>query len=103
MTSQALAGIKVLELAQGVAGPYASKLFADFGAEVLKIEPPGQGDPGRLLPPLTEGAAPPESSGMFAYLNTNKKSITLDIEAEKGADLIRRLSRETDILIGPLY
>ncbi|MEE9436065.1 MAG: CaiB/BaiF CoA-transferase family protein [Candidatus Adiutricales bacterium] len=99
MTSQALAGIKVLELAQGVAGPYASKLFADFGAEVLKIEPPGQGDPGRFLPPLAEGAAPPESSGMFAYLNTNKKSITLDIEADKGADLIRRLSRETDILI----
>jgi crotonobetainyl-CoA:carnitine CoA-transferase CaiB-like acyl-CoA transferase len=76
----ALRGIRVLELAQSVSGEYCGKLLSDFGAEVIKLEQPGTGSPTRLLGPFAPGAADPERSGLFAYLNTNKRSIELDVE-----------------------
>jgi crotonobetainyl-CoA:carnitine CoA-transferase CaiB-like acyl-CoA transferase len=70
--SEPLAGIRLVELGELPAGAYAARLFADFGAEVIKVEPPG-GDPTRSFPPLVDGA-----SGWFAYLNFGKKSVTAD-------------------------
>ncbi len=74
----ALTGIRVVELAESVAGEYCGKLLADFGAEVIKIEAPGCGSPTRAMAPIV-GDAGCEGSALFAYLNTNKHSVVLDI------------------------
>ncbi len=88
----ALKGIRVLELAETVSGEYCGKLLADFGAEVIKIEPPG-GSPTRRLGPFggADAAPPEERSGLFAYLNTNKRSVTLDLTDEAGAATLAAL------------
>lgn len=82
----ALSGIRIVELAESVAGEYCGKLLADFGAEVIKVEPPGRGSTTRYLAPLV--ADGPEGSGLFAYLNTNKLSVELDAAAEELTRLI---------------
>jgi len=99
MTEEVLRGLKVVELAQGVAGPYVGKLFADFGAEVIKIEPPGSGDECRHLPPLADKVPSPEASGFFAYLNANKLSVSLDLWSEEGNHQARDLCNSADIVI----
>lgn len=99
MPQQALAGLKIVELAQGVAAPYLGKLFADFGAEVVKLEPPGTGDEARTLPPLADGVDFPEASGLFAFLNANKMSATLDPWLAGGAALVERLCQRADVVI----
>jgi len=76
LTERALEGVKVLDLTHHISGPYCTKLLADFGAEVLKIERPG-GDPARRMAPFLNDEADPEKSLVFAYLNTNR----LDFEA----------------------
>ena len=75
MPSEALAGIRVAELGEGVALAYAGKLFADLGAAVVKLERAG-GDPARQVPPLVTVAPGVQESGVFAWLNTNKRSVT---------------------------
>src|SRR3979411_2470097 len=86
MTKPRLSGCRVGEVGSLPAGSYAARLFADFGAEVIKVEPP-EGDPGRCFPPLIDG-----DSGWFAYLNYGKKSVTsdkVDVEALlPGADVL---------------
>jgi crotonobetainyl-CoA:carnitine CoA-transferase CaiB-like acyl-CoA transferase len=99
MPKTALGGIKVLELCQLVAGPYCTKLLADLGAEVIKIEPPGCGDRARHLPPFLHDSPDPESSGLFLYLNTNKLGITLNVETATGRDIFHKLVEEADILV----
>ncbi|NGY03380.1 CaiB/BaiF CoA transferase family protein [Solimonas terrae] len=90
----ALKGYRVLELADGVGGEYCGKLLADFGAEVIKIERPGRGSATRDLAPFAPGVAGPERSGLFAYLNTGKRSVTLDLDsAASGATLAPLLDR----------
>src|SRR3972149_11620526 len=84
MAGQALSGIRVLDFTYHIAGPYCAKLLADFGAEVLKVEPPGGGDVSRRLGPFLNDEPNPEASGTFLYLNTNKQSITLNLETEAG-------------------
>jgi crotonobetainyl-CoA:carnitine CoA-transferase CaiB-like acyl-CoA transferase len=74
----ALTGIRVVELAESVAGEYCGKLLADFGADVIKIEAPGCGSPTRAMAPIVGDDADCEGSGLFAYLNTNKQSVVLD-------------------------
>ncbi len=96
--SQPLAGLRVVELATGVAGPYAAKLLADFGADVVKVEPPG-GDPARR-----EGARPgprpdPERSPLFLHLNANKRSVVADLATPEGADLVRALAARADLVV----
>src|ERR1700728_979873 len=66
-----LSAFRILQLGSGIALDYCGKLFADFGADVIKLEPPG-GDPLRSIPPIVAGG----ESGMFAWLNTNKRSVT---------------------------
>ena len=71
-----LEGIRVLDLTQGIAGPYATKYYSDYGAEVIKVERPGRGDPARRLGPFVGDEPNSETSGMFLHLNTGKRSVT---------------------------
>ena len=89
-----LEGIRVLELGQLIAGPFATKLLGEFGAEVIKIEPPQTGDPLRKWRLLHEG-----TSVWWASQSRNKKSVTVDLRAEEGQAIIRRLVKEVDILV----
>ena len=74
-----LDGVTVIDLTQLAAGPFATRLLADYGADVVKIEPPG-GDRARLLPPFHHDEPGLERSGLFLFLNTNKRSVVLDLE-----------------------
>lgn len=89
-----LAGVKVLDLSQIVAGPYCTRLLSDAGANVLKLEPPS-GDPSRSLPIELADAY----SGFFTWLNCGKVSGTCDLRTEAGRDLVRSLARQADIFI----
>jgi len=99
MSEQALSHLKVLELCNFVCGPYCTKLLADLGAEVIKVEPPGVGDESRRRGPFLNDIPHPERSGLFLYLNTNKSGITLDIKTSKGRGILRELIKQTDILV----
>lgn len=99
----ALRGFKILELAEGVAGEYCGKLLADFGAELIKIERPG-GSPTRRLGPFAQPVDDDdrdsgERSGLFAYLNTGKQSVTLDLDSEQGRQTLQLLLGRVDALI----
>ena len=94
-----LEGITVLDLSQGVAGPYCTKLLALWGAEVIKVEPPGSGDIARRLGPFVHDDPQPEKSLLYLYLNTSKKSITLDVKPKAGRDLLRDLVESADVLV----
>ncbi len=94
----ALADLRVIELATHVAGPFCGKLFATFGADVIKVEPPG-GDEARRMGPFRDGVRDPEASGLFLYLNTGKRGITLDARAPGGAEAFRRLLATADVVI----
>ncbi|HKA54804.1 MAG TPA: CoA transferase, partial [Candidatus Binatia bacterium] len=93
---QGLAGVKVLELGHLASAAYAVKLMADLGAEVIKVEEP-DGDHARRRGPFPGGVVDPEKSGLFLYLNTNKRGITLDFRQER--DTLSRLVAWADILV----
>ncbi len=99
MTKAMLAGIRVLEYGQMVTAPYCTKLLADMGAEVIKIEPPGLGDPARRQGPFPGDIPHLERSGLFLYLNTNKMGITLNLKHQPGQQLLRRLADGADVLV----
>ena len=92
--SKPLEGIRVVELGQLIAGPFAGKFFAEFGAEVIKVEPPGKGDPLRKWRGMHG-----ETSLWWYVQNRNKKSVTLDLRQAEGQEIARRLIREADILV----
>jgi crotonobetainyl-CoA:carnitine CoA-transferase CaiB-like acyl-CoA transferase len=94
-----LEGLSVLELGRLVAAPYCGKLLADLGADVLKLEQPGAGDPARGQGPFPDDVPHRERSALFLYLNTNKRSITLEIGTETGRAIFRRLVSQVDVLI----
>jgi crotonobetainyl-CoA:carnitine CoA-transferase CaiB-like acyl-CoA transferase len=98
MAGPALAGLRVLECGEMVAGAYATKLLADLGAEVVKIEPPG-GDAARRYGPFPGGTPHPERSGLFIYLNTNKRGLTLDLAHPHGRAVLQRLASGADLLV----
>ncbi|MFJ8234308.1 CaiB/BaiF CoA transferase family protein [Ureibacillus sp. NPDC094379] len=89
-----LEGVKVLELGSLIAGPFAGRLFADFGAEVLKVEPPKKGDPIRKWRLLHN-----DNSLWWYVQSRNKKSITLDLKNEEAQEVIKELVKEVDIVI----
>jgi crotonobetainyl-CoA:carnitine CoA-transferase CaiB-like acyl-CoA transferase len=89
-----LDGIRVLELAQVVAGPFCGTLMAEFGAEVIKTEMPGRGDDLRRLGPAEDGV-----SYWFAVDNRNKKLMTLDLHRPEGQDIVRRLVPRCDVVL----
>ena len=117
MTQGALDGVRVLDLTHHIAGPYCTKLLADFGADVVKVERPG-GDPARRMPPFFDPPNPPmdgeippnppslegepgdlEKSLLFQYLNTNKRSITLNLKSPLGWEMFNELARDADVLV----
>jgi crotonobetainyl-CoA:carnitine CoA-transferase CaiB-like acyl-CoA transferase len=99
MTSQALEGVRVLDLTRHVAGPLCTKLLADYGADVIKIEAPGRGDPARWIAPFLHDTPHPERSGLFLHLNTNKRGITLDLKTETGRAIFLKLLPSADIVV----
>ncbi|MGL6155101.1 MAG: CaiB/BaiF CoA transferase family protein, partial [Ralstonia mannitolilytica] len=94
MSTQVLQNIRVLELGQLIAGPFAAKTLADFGAQVIKIEPPGQGDPLRKWRMLHEG-----TSVWWEAQSRNKQSVCVDLRVPQGQDVVRKLAAEADVLI----
>lgn len=90
----ALEGIRILDITSYIAGPYASLLLADLGADVIKIETPGKGDPFR-----TWDKEPKDYSPSFCALNRNKKSITLDMKKPEGRDIFLRLAKDADVVV----
>ena len=99
MTARPLAGLKVLELGQLIAGPFAGKVFAEFGAEVVKVEPPAEGNaPGG--DPLRQWRLLHEGTSLWWYVQArNKKSVTVNLRSADGQEIVRRLARESDIVI----
>ncbi|HIL30490.1 MAG TPA: hypothetical protein EYG27_03015, partial [Dehalococcoidia bacterium] len=94
-----LSDIKVLDLSQGVPGPFAAKFLAGLGAEVVKVEAPGTGDYSRQSRPFLGNRYDAEGSALFSYLNTSKKSVTLSLDSPSQADSLKRLAEKSDILI----
>ena len=95
----ALSSLKIVEVGEMVSAPYCSKLLADMGAEVVKIERPGIGDRARTRGPFPGDKPDPETSGLFLYLNTNKRGVTLDITKPEGFEILEKLVAGADILI----
>ncbi len=96
---QALSGIRVIDLTYDIAGPYCTKLLADYGADVIKVEKPSEGDCARRIGPFFQDEPNLEGSGLFNYLNANKKGITLNLKTDTGAQLLKRLAQNADILV----
>ena len=98
MPDRALEGVKVIDLTHHIAGPYCTKLLADFGADVIKVELPG-GDPARRMPPFFHDETDADKSLLFLYLNTNKRGITLNLKSLQGKAMLRELVRGADMLV----
>ena len=99
MTEQALSGVKIIDLTWHVAGPFCTKLLADYGADVIKIEMPGTGDPSRTMGPFLHNEPHPERSGLFLHLNTDKRGMTVNLKSNVGKKILRELIRDADILV----
>ena len=95
---QALGELTVLELGEGVAVAFAGKTFADFGADVIKVEPPG-GDPARRWGPFPGGTPDPEASAPFLFFNRNKRGVTLEPASRAGRDLLAVLAGRADLIL----
>ena len=95
----ALTGIRIVELAESVAGEYCGKLLADFGAEVIKIERPDYGSPTRSMAPIIGDGGGPERSLLFAYLNTNKRSVVLDVSCVADIEKLHRMIATADAVV----
>jgi crotonobetainyl-CoA:carnitine CoA-transferase CaiB-like acyl-CoA transferase len=93
--TQPLNGIRVLDLTHVLAGPFCTQILGDLGAEVIKIERPGVGDPTRRMPPHTMK----DQSLYFMALNRNKKSLTLDLKAPEGKEIFYGLTRKADVVM----
>lgn len=99
MPAGLLSGFRVLDLGSGISAPWCTKILADYGAEVIKVETPGSGDLARRMGPFAGDDPDPEKSLTFLYLNTNKKSVTLDPSSVSGRKLLHRLVADADVLV----
>lgn len=95
MLEQTLAGIRVLDITQNVAGPYCTQILGDLGAEVIKLERPGSGDDARDWRPPEIGG----QSATFLALNRNKRSICVNLDVAEGQEIVRDLARSVDVVI----
>ena len=93
-----LSGIRVIGLEQYMSGPYCTMLLADAGAEVIKIERPGTGDPRRAIPPFVEKEGVKKAGGYLSY-NRNKKSLALNLRSEAGQEIFRKLISKSDVVL----
>ena len=98
MTDRALSDVRVVDISQGIAGPYATKLLADSGALVTKVEPPG-GDYSRRLGPFPGDLPDPEKSGLYLHLNTSKRSVTLDVSVTSGQVVLKKMLANADVFV----
>ena len=90
-----LHGVRILDLTSGVAGPWCTKLLADYGADVIKVERPGTGDPSRGHGRFPDGVPHREKSALFLWLNTSKRSVTLDVATPTGRALAAAPRRDS--------
>lgn len=94
MPAAPLDGVTVVDLSTILAGPLVSSLLGEFGADVIKIEQPVQGDPARRYPPMVEG-----TSAQWAMLGRNKRSVTVDLHADGAAEVVGRIVTKADIVV----
>ena len=99
MPDQALSDVKVLDFTHYVAGPYCTKLLADYGADVVKVERPDGGDRARRMGPFPEDIPHPEKSGLFLHLNTSKRGITLDLNTRAAVNIVKELVKDADLVV----
>jgi crotonobetainyl-CoA:carnitine CoA-transferase CaiB-like acyl-CoA transferase len=99
MTDGILDGVRILEWGEFVSGPWTSRLLADMGADVIKIEQPGVGDSSRRAGPFPGDVPDDEKSGLFLYLNWNKRSVTLDLHHPESRNIFDKLVAQSDVLI----
>ena len=99
MPAGLLSGYRVLDLGSGISAPWCTKILADYGAEVIKVETPGLGDATRRMGPFAGDDPDPEKSLTFLYLNTNKKSVTVDPSSVSGRKLFYRMVADADVLV----
>ncbi|MBI4216894.1 MAG: CoA transferase [Chloroflexi bacterium] len=99
MAKGALSGLTVLEYAQGIPGPYCARMLGSLGAEVIKVEDPAGGDMARTWGPFPDHNPHPDQSGLFIYLNLNKKGISLSFKTATGRRLFKELAQQVDFLI----
>ena len=99
MAEQALSGLKVVEYGSFISAPYCTKLMADLGAEVIKVEEPGLGDESRRYGPFPDDISHPERSGLFLYLNGNKLGTTLNVKTRTGQKILRELLKDADVFV----
>lgn len=98
MPEAPLAGLRVLELGEFVSAAYCTRLLADLGAEVVKVEPP-EGDRARRYGPFRGGVPDPEASGLFLYLNRGKRLVSLDLNTAGGREAMHRLAADAEIVV----
>ena len=103
MTFSLLQGLRVVELGESVSAPYCSKLLADMGAGVVKIERPGVGDQNREYGPFLNDQPHHERSGLFLYLNANKQGVTLDLETPTGREILGGLLAKSQVFVHNLH
>ena len=99
MTDQALSDVKVVEWGTFISAPFCTKLMADMGAEVIKVEPPSTGDESRQHGPFPKDIPNNEKSGLFLYLNTNKYGVTLDPTKPAGKEVFLKLIKDADVFV----
>lgn len=99
MAEQMLSDVKVLDVSHHISGPFVTKLLADYGADVIKVENPNGGDLARRLGPFPDDIPHSEKSGTFLHLNMNKRGITLDLACKTGQGLFKDLVKDVDILV----
>jgi len=99
MNDEALKGVRVLDLTHYVGGPFATKLLAGYGADVIKVERPDGGEPARKLGPFYHDEVNPEKSGLFLYLNMGKRGITLNLKHPLGVTIFKELIKTVDIVV----
>ena len=91
--------IRIIDLTHMTSGPFGTRILGDYGADVIKIERPVTGDPTRSMPPFYKDEPGLERSGLFLFLNTNKRSVTLDLKSERGRDILRDLVKGAQIVV----
>jgi len=91
--------IRVVEYGNFISGPFCARVLADLGSDVIKVEPSNGGDESRRHGPFPDDMPHPEKSGLFLYLNANKRGITLDVETATGRDILLALLKKTDIFV----
>ncbi len=99
----ALDHLCIIEVGSGVGAAYAGKLLADLGAHVIKVEAPRRGDATRTRGPFPGGVCDPEQSGLFLYLNANKRGLTLDLSRPRGREVLERLAARADLLVHDVH